>query len=245
VSKKFKDQLCVYCAERPSSSADHVFARKFFLPGERANLPKVPACAGCNATKSELEHHYSLLLPFGGRHAMAEENLETLVPKRLTKNAKLHRRLVVQRSTVWSNVDGPLFIPTMGLPNDPARLEIFVSLIVRGLMWYHWRIYLTRDHVIEVLTPNHRGMELLDEHLFNRPAHREVVVTLGGGTMAYRGIQTVDCPHASAWKLLLLGGLVFAEKGRLAERSRTSSQIVVLTRPKRNKLQKAALLDEN
>jgi hypothetical protein len=58
MSKKFKNKTCVYCCgEGTSTTGDHVFAREFFLKSRRANLPQVPACAGCNKEKSELEHY--------------------------------------------------------------------------------------------------------------------------------------------------------------------------------------------
>jgi|SRR6516165_636442 hypothetical protein len=90
--KQFAGQLCVYCNSNPAVVPDHVFAREFFLVNQRDNLPQVPACDKCNNEKSRLEHHLTALLPFGGSHADALTNLETMVPKRLAKNARLHRR---------------------------------------------------------------------------------------------------------------------------------------------------------
>ena len=77
MGKKHKGKPCAYCFERLSETADHVFARNFFLPSARANLPQVPACSLCNAQKSALEHYLTSVLPFGGRHKAALPNLKT------------------------------------------------------------------------------------------------------------------------------------------------------------------------
>jgi len=93
VSKRFKGKICVYCVKNLSTNqGDHIFAREFFLPNRRQNLPKVPACKQCNGDKSKLEHYLTSILPFGGRHGDARSNIE-LVPKRLAKNARLRETI--------------------------------------------------------------------------------------------------------------------------------------------------------
>jgi 5-methylcytosine-specific restriction endonuclease McrA len=54
-SKKFRDKLCVYCRDKISITADHVFPREFFQISERDLLPKVPSCKECNNKKSQIE----------------------------------------------------------------------------------------------------------------------------------------------------------------------------------------------
>ena len=82
--------MCVYCTTNLSTNnGDHIFAREFFLPNQRGNLPKIPACKPCNDGKSRLEHYLTSVLPFGGRRKDARLNLER-VPDRLANNASLH-----------------------------------------------------------------------------------------------------------------------------------------------------------
>jgi hypothetical protein len=118
MSKKYKGKPCVYCTMRISSTADHVFARKFFVEMRRGDLPKVPACARCNGEKADLELYLTAVLPFGGRHADATENLSTLVPGRLAKNARLHRDLNRRRTKVWTKSASGLAVPMLALPFD-------------------------------------------------------------------------------------------------------------------------------
>jgi hypothetical protein len=80
MAKGFKGKTCVYCATAPAATMDHVFAREFFLPDRRPNLPKVPACAACNGAKSQLEHYLTAVLPFGGQHADGLAHLSEMVP---------------------------------------------------------------------------------------------------------------------------------------------------------------------
>ena len=93
MTKKYRGKPCTYCSVRTAETADHVFAREFFLPAQRANLPKVPACRECNEAKSQLEHYLTAVLPFGARHPGAATSLSEMVPPRLAKNARLERDL--------------------------------------------------------------------------------------------------------------------------------------------------------
>lgn len=68
-SNRFRGKRCVYCGRTGASdTGDHVIARGFFPPSDRADLPQVPACSACNNAKSRLEHHLLTILPFGARH---------------------------------------------------------------------------------------------------------------------------------------------------------------------------------
>jgi hypothetical protein len=98
MSKKFKGKRCAYCSVRQVVTGDHIFAREFFVLSARADLPQAPICSECNNEKSKLEHYLTAVLPFGGRHAHASENLAVQVPKRLEKNAKLYRHLKAERN---------------------------------------------------------------------------------------------------------------------------------------------------
>jgi hypothetical protein len=53
MSKKFKGKTCAYCGEREAITGDHVFAREFFLPSDRADLPQAPICVASAITRNQ------------------------------------------------------------------------------------------------------------------------------------------------------------------------------------------------
>jgi hypothetical protein len=142
--------LCAYCSQSPSVTGDHVFAREFFLKAQRGNLPQVPTCDSCNNEKGNLEHYLTAVLPFGGRHADAQANLNELVEPRLAKNKKLHRHLSRDSSRVWTQTESGLHARSMALPFEPERVVNLFKFIVRGVLFYHWKVRLTADHFCEV-----------------------------------------------------------------------------------------------
>lgn len=143
-SKRFKGKRCVYCGrEGASNTGDHVIARGFFPPSERAELPQVPACSACNNGKSQLEHHLLTVLPFGERHAAAGRTLDELVPARLARNARLHRDLLDAWNRQWHGEYAPRWVPEMKLPLDGTKIVRLREYLMIGLAWYHWQADLT------------------------------------------------------------------------------------------------------
>lgn len=207
-SKKYRDKPCVYCSSRPAVTADHVFAREFFLPSIRANLPKVPSCKQCNNEKSTLEHYLTALLPFGGRHSDAHENLATMVPRRLAKNAALWRSLAENQGYVIRLEDG-IYQRVMSLAFQSEDLKRLFVLITRGLAWYHWKVLLTEEHRVCALLPSDHGRQLFDR-FFRTKALQRVAIDLGKGAVRYEGVQTGSDAQIIAWRFQVYGGLVLA-----------------------------------
>lgn len=220
----------MYCAQRMSSVGEHVFAREFFLPGHRNNLPKVPACPKCNGEKSELEHYLSAVLPFGGRHESATDNLSTLVPKRLENNHRLHRTLDAGRIEGWSSESG-LYCQTMALPFNSEALVALFAFIVKGLLWFHWRTYLTNEHFVEVIPLTKHGEKWFDENLMGLIPRTRVTENLGEGTFCYQGAQGMDIPQISVWRFSAFGGVALGGDPRAP--NEISTTIGVLTGPRR------------
>ena len=164
MSKKFKGEKCAYCAEAKSDTGDHVFAREFFLIDKRQNLPKVPSCNKCNNDKSTLEHSLTALLPFGGRHIAAKDNLAKMVPKRLSKNKKLHKELNKKQSSIWRQRPSGIARPSMTLPVNFDEISKLFNYIVKGLTYYHFNAYLPSDIEIEVLALTPFGEDFFEKH---------------------------------------------------------------------------------
>ncbi|MHB1345579.1 MAG: HNH endonuclease [Thermoleophilia bacterium] len=232
MSKNYKGKLCVYCMVAEAAGADHVFAREFFLVPDRGSLPKVPACADCNGAKSELEHYAVAVLPFGGRHSSARENLTTMVPKRLSRNELLHRTLGDNRGRAWIGNSVGLVVPSMTLPVDSERLNRLFELVAKGLLWHHWRAYLTDAGSVEVTMLTKTGEGPFEE-LFRMRARDRVAVNLGNGTVNYEGAHGVDCPQVSVWRINrrinMFGGVWLADSG---VPSGVSSVVGVITGPR-------------
>jgi hypothetical protein len=199
VKKEFKGELCVYCGESLATTSDHVISREFFLVKHRGNLPQVPACGRCNNEKSALEHYLTVVLAFGGRHSHAAENLKTMVPKRLAKNAKLHRELTAGLAKSGGD----------SIPLDHVRLDRLFEMIAKGLAWHHWRVRLGQGHSAIASTFHDAGEPFFDQMLSKMNTPHRVSVDWGDGTFAYRGVQATDCAELTIWRFSMYGGVVF------------------------------------
>jgi hypothetical protein len=202
---KFKGESCVYCNEAKASTSDHVICRQFFLVKQRANLPQVPACSLCNNEKSSLENYLTVLLPFGGRHADASETLSTMVPKRLAKNAKLHRELAVGLAKSGG----------VSLPLDHTRLDKLFALIARGLAWHAWKVRLGQQHSAIASIFHDSGAAFFDQMINRWNTPHRVFKDLGEGTFVYQGAQATDCAEMTVWRFWMYGGTVFGGDPRL------------------------------
>lgn len=205
-SKKFQNRTCIYCTTAPSTTADHVIARQLVPAAHRGNLPKVPACQSCNNAKSHLEHYLATVLPFASRLKSSKDELSQHVPKRLAKNAKLHRELEAGRSRVWTQESSGIIVPAMTVPFDGEKLDAYVGYLVRGLMWHHWQVTLGAEHFIEVGCLTTSGMEFFDIMSGWRSRNR-VDASIADGVLNYTALQGADQPEVSIWILTLLGGL--------------------------------------
>jgi hypothetical protein len=210
MGKKFKGKTCVYCGiPKSSQTGDHIFAREFFLPDRRKNLPQVPACEKCNNEKSGLEHYLTAILPFGGRHADAFTNLEKMTPPRLEKNKKLLHQISGKREYIWAEENG-IFRLSMKIPFDSCKLDKLFCLIVKGLIWHHWKVLLTSNIFVRAGSIM-KAAEQLFQNFFNGISSQRVNNDLGKGTIRYEGIQSVECPYLSLWKFSFYGGLKFGD----------------------------------
>jgi hypothetical protein len=222
MSKRFKGVKCVYCNARDSVTGDHIFAKEFFLPSARADLPQAPTCDVCNNDKSKLEHYLTAVLPFGGRHGAAIENLATQVPKRLRRNARLHRELAAE----LHDSPDPLG-PNMTIGFNGEYVEHLFSMIARGLLWHHWRTYLPTGHAVRSVTVTKAGERLYDDLIFKRTARNRVTGNLGMGTFIYEGVQATDDPAFTGWRFLIYGGLQACEDP--TDPASAGSQIIAIS----------------
>jgi hypothetical protein len=226
-SKKYIRKTCPYCG-RPevSTTRDHVVAREFFLPEDRANLPQVPACADCNGKKAKLEQYALSVLPFGSRHLDARRYGDRNIERRLAKNRAL--RLSFQKSGLWDRHPGGFLVPTISLKVHPDTIQKLVGSIVRGLFMFHWKDALDSDWYADA-TLFHPDFERrvigpLMSYIGRPAAIAEG--NLGRGTFVYRGVRSSLIPQVSLWQLTIFGGLQFGNAASFPDARFTKFSVV-------------------
>jgi hypothetical protein len=167
--------------------------------------------------KSKLELYLATVLPFGGRHPDALENLVSMVPKRLGRNAKLRRQLAED-----GNKDG--------IPIDAEQIETLFALVARGLAWFHWQIYLDESQSSRAVVLSAFGVEKFKEIVFRRVGRSCTSKNLANSTFGYEGKQALDDPTTTIWRFSVYGGLFFLSSGEVVPPA-ASSEIFAMTGP--------------
>jgi hypothetical protein len=112
------------------------------------------------------------------------------------------------------------------LPFEPERLVQLFKYVVRGVLFYHWNVRLTKDHFSEI-TLLGSDLQKIFDCMMQRPAKDRVKVDLGNGTIIYDGVQGTDLDIISVWRFSLYGSFTLIGAGE------ESVQIGALTGPKR------------
>jgi hypothetical protein len=202
---------CPYCGGVGiTTTRDHVLAREFVLPRYRDGLPIVAACKPCNNGKADLERELTVVLPFGGRHADAEEQLQTMVPPRLRGNAKLHREIAGSYGPGW-------IVSATGSYEFRGQVRVYVDVISRwlelvtlGLIQHHWGLAVGDKIIVEADLATAEQAKIMGQ-LFALRSGRAVPLTqLGGGVLTYHSAMGVDDPLCSIWRYSLYSGLELA-----------------------------------
>ena len=211
MSKKYRGKTCVYCGVGGiSETRDHVLARQFVLVERRRGLPLVPACKACNTTKSELERYLTIVLPFGGRHSDARENLSTMVPKRLANNPGLHAELAAGAAPQWVPTPSGRWQYASAIHIEADRLAAWLSYLTLGLMWHHWEIIAAGRVTTETFLPQDGLRSPLEQALTAKAARRVPAVFIGGGVLDYEGALAFGDQIYAIWRFTIYGGLQLA-----------------------------------
>lgn len=211
IGKTWRKQPCAYCVDRKAQGCDHIFARSFFPPESRDNLPQAPACDPCALRKSKLETDLSGCLPFAANHADAIALLN-LTPDKVAGNSKLKRTLEAQGARVDLAERSIDLREVDDLQFDADGLVPLFEMIVRGLYWFHWRIHLATDFEAKARAfPSKAAAPALN--LFTLPAGARVEGNVGNGAFLYQGMRAKDNNNASLWRFRILGGVVLRAKG--------------------------------
>lgn len=230
MSKKYKNKTCAYCNDNLSITGDHVFAREFFLIEHRGkDLPRVPSCDSCNNKKSRLEHYLTSILPFGGKHCTAKKNLKTMVPKRLSKNRKLHRKLASNRDWVWVLQESELYTRHTCFKFDGEKLLQLFEYIGKGLYWHHIKSPLSGDTDVKAKALTKYDIDYFKKHFFTSDRFNYYAGNCGDGTFKYKGMNDPLNPDLSCWVISIYGGIQMYENTK--ESNEISDAIGVITLP--------------
>jgi hypothetical protein len=225
----FAGQICAYCCSQVSSTDDHVFAKKFFAIAQRDNLPQVPACPACNGAKQRLETELMVVLPFGGRHADASDNLAQAAARRFINRANLPVARALQRGVAQTwNSEGSIVRRGMTVPIDWNKVDALFEYIARGLTWHEFDHQLLGfDCFVQALSLIGPDALMLRRMLRAENARRRIHQEPGNGTFRYWGAQAADNPQVTVWEFEIYGGL------RTADSPHQPHNIGVMTGPMR------------
>ena len=205
MKKALRGSLCAYCGERPATTEDHVIGRNFFPVHLRSNLPKVPACSGCNERKSNYERYAMAVFPFGSEHHAAQDILRTKVKRRLEKDQGLLRQLQQsQKAVTVVNPDGSTDT-TFCIQFDHEQTFNLFDMIIRGLLWHHWRSPLPSSYVVRLFWLTDHRLGLFRKFILSLSPDQFQDVSLANGTFWYQFTRNPDDPFFTAWILDIYG----------------------------------------
>lgn len=215
--------LCVYCAETPATTTDHVPPKGFFAKGHRPDLIRVPACRGCNGSFStEDEYARQIFTMAAGaddsihvREARARAVRSMQRPDHRRMLEATHRNFSLQ--SVRSN---GLYRRQPAQQFDRPRISRFIARIVCALFYQRYGRILPPSHtpVVEMLQ---------DDPLVYHPSKRDALRrtyaaargneehTVADDAFQYAVISDEDWgiadadPNHTSWAILFYGCLNF------------------------------------
>lgn len=201
MKKALRGSLCAYCGVSLATTEDHVIGRKFFPVHIRSNLPKVPACSDCNGQKANYERYAMAVFPFGSEHHAAQNILRTKVKHRLEKDQRLlHQLQQSQKNVTVVNPDGSTDTTIAISLDDEQTLNLF-RMIIKGLLWHHFRSPLPSSYVVRLFWLTDQGLDLFKKLILSCSPDQFQDVSLANGAFRYQFTRNPDDPFFAAWIL--------------------------------------------
>ena len=154
---------CVFCAERPGTTRDHVPAKNLFV-SPRPQLITVPACDTCNGSMSELEEQFRVYIG-------AKMGIDTAASAAFWRQGGF-RSVINNRRLLRELLSGaPLWIRSSNTGEfEPSRTyrwprnihDRVIAKITRGLYYHHFREVLSPGTTVEVSFLNRLPEEILE-----------------------------------------------------------------------------------
>ena len=137
--------------------------------------------------------------------------------------------------TRWVSAPSGLLVKTSTVRVDADALSKWSEMVVKGLVWHHWKVVTGTSHTVEVMHLHENGAVFL-KHGFTMRGERIAETTIGGGALSYEAQGVVDGLPTSVWRLSIYGGIEMAGED---PRVRTRETYVVITPKDRVGLSKA------
>ena len=129
------------------------------------------------------------------------------VALRLNKNKKLKSYLAKELERVWARSEHDLIFPTSSFPIDFEKLIPLFQMIIKGLIFYHWKAYVPSDYIISIMTLTSEGLSLFKERILALSKGFHVQKKIGNGAFYYQGTRGSADPAFTAWYFSFYGNL--------------------------------------
>lgn len=143
---------CAYCGKNPAEvpDGDHVIARGFFAEAKRNNTVvyiRVPVCKQCNGKKGAIEQ--DIMTYFATSIKAEHEDAASLFAPGGTFERSFkggHRpwsSFLQNAKQVWVFYnEAGLWMPSLQVSVDPAKVQEYLEFVIRGLFFYHFKVTL-------------------------------------------------------------------------------------------------------
>ena len=157
-----------------------------------------------------------VVLGFGARHPDSSINLQTMIAKRLNKNARLKAEL----EAGFTKSGGTT------IPFDHRRFNRLFAMIAQGLLWFHWQTLLGHGYSSIAATFSDLGMAFYEQMVASLKTVNCIVGNLGEDTFSYEGVQATESPQVTIWRFSMYGSVMFMGDPKLPG---PSSLVVAVT----------------
>jgi len=185
---------CIYCGQQDALTRDHVPPKCLFPKSSRQNLIRVPACEPCNNSAKLDDEYFRAVVSMGSEDPVAIAVWKQGVTKRASPSFKSRLLRSLRPAELLRTPAGIYLRDGHSLKLEKQRIEDVVIRIVRGLLWFHYKVR-TEDETI------------FDLRLNPEPDHIHEIIkglpvsSVGEGIFQYRRGIASDDPQSSVWWL--------------------------------------------
>lgn len=204
LTKKTKQDNCVYCGKKDILTEDHVIPQCLFANGIPGDAPKVWACTYCNGVvKSGLDTYMRDLLVTDMHTSQSPiaQKLFSKFGRAVGRNQSKFANDILQRKQLVElrTQSGFYYGQAYTSPEANAKTFDILSMYVRGLYAYYYHKLLPQDIEFDFVR---MGISEKLNDIIRQLRNAGGIASIGDGTVfqcAYG--HTVDIPEAGIWVL--------------------------------------------